>query len=161
LEPQLPKHVKFGVIGRASEEMLRRFGHVPDFNGEEDGIDTTDIAKAFAKLANGRTVLFPGAKDSLRTIQQALNKETKVIDLPVYETEMEENVAPSLAEVLIFTSPSNVDAYFANNLLEPGQQVICIGKSTGKKFDEMNVNYTLPYSPDEIGLAEAVFGLNF
>ncbi len=161
LEPQLPKHVKFGVIGRASEEMLRRFGHVPDFNGEEDGIDTTDIAKAFAKLANGRTVLFPGAKDSLRTIQQALNKETKVIDLPVYETEMEANVAPSLAEVLIFTSPSNVDAYFANNLLEPGQQVICIGKSTGKKFDEMNVNYTLPYSPDEIGLAEAVFGLSF
>ena len=157
----MSKKVKFGVIGRASEEMLRRFGHVPDFNGEEDGIDTQDIAKAFAKLANGSTILFPGAKDSLRTVQQALSKDTKIIDLPVYETEMEEDIAPSLAEVLIFTSPSNVDAYFTKNLLEPGQQVICIGKSTGKKFDEMNVHYTLPYSPDEIGLAEAVFGLNF
>jgi hydroxymethylbilane synthase len=161
LSPQLPKKVKYGVIGRASEEMLRRYGIVPDFNGEEDGIDTQDIAKDFAKLANGSTVLFPGAKDSLRTIQQALNKATKIIDLPVYETEMDENCDPSAAEVLVFTSPSNVDAYFTNNLLEPGQQVICIGKSTGKKFDQMNVNYTLPYSPDEIGLAEAVFGLTY
>jgi hydroxymethylbilane synthase len=149
------------VLGRASEEMLRRFGHVPDFNGEEDGIDTADIAKEFAKIANGSTVLFPGAKDSLRTVQQALSKDTKIIDLTVYETEMEENIPQSLAEVLIFTSPSNVEAYFVNNLLEIGQRVICIGKSTGKKFDEMNVNYTLPYSPDEIGLAEAVFGLNY
>jgi hydroxymethylbilane synthase len=161
LSPQLPKKVKYGVIGRASEEMLRRYGIVPDFNGEEDGIDTQDIAKDFAKLANGSTVLFPGAKDSLRTIQQALNKATKIIDLPVYETEMDENCDPSAAEVLVFTSPSNVDAYFTNNLLEPGQQVICIGKSTGKKFDQMNVTYTLPYSPDEIGLAEAVFGLTY
>ena len=161
LSPQMPKKVKYGVIGRASEEMLRRYGIVPDFNGEEDGIDTQDIAKDFAKLANGSTVLFPGAKDSLRTIQQALNKATKIIDLPVYETEMDENCDPSAAEVLVFTSPSNVDAYFTNNLLEPGQQVICIGKSTGKKFDQMNVNYTLPYSPDEIGLAEAVFGLTY
>jgi hydroxymethylbilane synthase len=161
LAPQLPKKVKYGVIGRASEEMLRRYGIVPDFNGEEDGIDTQDIAKDFAKLANGSTVLFPGAKDSLRTIQQALNKATKIIDLPVYETEMDENCDPSAAEVLVFTSPSNVDAYFTNNLLEPGQQVICIGKSTGKKFDQMNVTYTLPYSPDEIGLAEAVFGLTY
>mgnify|MGYP000141134186 CR=1 FL=1 len=161
LSPQMPKKVKYGVIGRASEEMLRRYGIVPDFNGEEDGIDTQDIAKDFAKLANGSTVLFPGAKDSLRTIQQALNKATKIIDLPVYETEMDENCDPSAAEVLVFTSPSNVDAYFTNNLLEPGQQVICIGKSTGKKFDQMNVTYTLPYSPDEIGLAEAVFGLTY
>lgn len=161
LAPQLSKKVKFGVLGRASEETLRKFGYVPDFNGEEDGIDTADIAKEFAKIAKGTTVLFPGAKDSLRTVQQALSQDTKMIDLPVYETEMEENIAPSLAEVLIFTSPSNVDAYFTQNLLEPGQQVICIGKSTGKKFDEMKVQYTLPYSPDEIGLAEAVFGLNY
>ena len=62
--------------------------------------------------------------------------------------------------MLIFTSPSNVEAYFAQNLLDPEQQVIAIGHSTGKKFDEMGVKYTLPYSPDEIGLAEAVFGID-
>lgn len=159
LEPQLPKKVKFGVLGRASEDMLRRFGKAADFNGESEGIDTADIAKTFARVANGSTVLFPGAKDSLRTVQQELSPDTKIIELPVYETVMEHHVEQSFAEVLIFTSPSNAEAYFATNLLEPGQKVVCIGKSTGKKFEEMGVPYTLPYSPDEIGLAEAVFGL--
>ena len=161
LEPVLPKNVKYGVLGRGSEDALRHFGKAADFNGEIEGIDTSDIAKKFAFVANGTKVLFPGAKDSLRTVQQALNPESKIIELPVYETVMDEDVKQSCAQVLIFTSPSNVEAYFQNNLLEPEQKVICIGKSTGKKFDEMGVKYTLPYSPDEIGLAEAVFGLDF
>jgi uroporphyrinogen-III synthase len=95
----------------------------------------------------------------LRTIQKALSPETKILDLPVYETVMEDRVEPSFADILIFTSPSNVEAYFVLNLIEPEQKVICIGRSTGRRFDEMGMKYTLPYSPDEIGLAEAVFGL--
>ncbi len=161
LQPLLPKAVKFGVLGRASEDTLRRFGKAPHFNGEDEGIDTADIAEKFASVANGLTILFPGAKDSLRTVQKALNADTKIIDLPVYETLMDERVEHSVAEVLIFTSPSNVEAYFLDNLLEPGQKVLCIGKSTGKKFDEMGIAYALPFSPDEVGLAEAFFGLDF
>lgn len=159
LDPQIAKRTKFGVLGRASEETLRRFGRIPDFTGEDEGIDTVEIAKEFAVVASGTKVLFPGAKGSLRTVQQMLSEQTRIIDLPIYETVQETGVEQSLADVLIFTSPSNVEAYFESNLLEPGQKVICIGKSTGKKFDEMGVHYTLPYSPDEIGLAEAVYGL--
>ncbi|MBE7174797.1 MAG: hydroxymethylbilane synthase [Mucilaginibacter polytrichastri] len=157
LQPVLPKKVQFGVMGRGSEDALRRFGHPAAYVGESN--DTSEIAREFAELANGSIVLFPGAKESLRTVQQALSEETKIIDFPVYETVIEDNVSQSYADVLVFTSPSNVDAYFADNLLEPGQKVICIGKSTGKKFDEMGSSYILPFSPDEIGLAEAVFGL--
>jgi hydroxymethylbilane synthase len=161
LEPQLPKKVKFGVLGRGSEDALRQNGRIADFNGEEEGIDTRDIALEFAKIANGSNVLFPIAKGSLKTIQKALSSDTEIIELIVYETVSEENIAQSYAEVLIFTSPSNVDSYFAENLLEPDQQVICIGKTTGQKFDEMGVKYTLPFSPDEMGLAEAVFALDY
>jgi hydroxymethylbilane synthase len=103
--------------------------------------------------------MFPRAQDSLLTIQKSLAADTKVVDLPIYETVMADETDKTYADVLIFTSPSNVDAYFANNLLDPGQKVIAIGSSTGKKFEEMGVAYTLPFSPDEIGLAEAVFGL--
>ncbi|RYX82987.1 hydroxymethylbilane synthase, partial [bacterium] len=95
----------------------------------------------------------------LRTIQGALTSTTKVVDLPIYETVIAEEVDGTTAEVLIFTSPSNVDAYFADNLLDPGQKVIAIGNSTAQKFIEMGIPYTLPYSPDEIGLAEAVYGI--
>ncbi|MES2064406.1 MAG: hydroxymethylbilane synthase [Bacteroidota bacterium] len=157
LSPQFPKKIKFGVMGTGSEDMLRRNGHFADFVGESN--DTADVSADFAELANGTTILFPGADNPMRSIQQGLSAETKIIDLPVYETVLEEEVEPSGADVMVFTSPSNVEAYFADNLLEPGQKVIAIGKSTGKKFDEMGVKYTLPFSPDEVGLAEAVFGI--
>ena len=158
LKPVLPKHVKFGVVGRGSEDALRKYGHLANFVGETG--DITEVAEEFAPLVTGQTVLFPRAQDSLLSIQKSLSADTKVVDLPIYETVIEDEIDQTYAEVLIFTSPSNVDAYFANNLLDPGQKVIAIGNSTGKKFEEMGVQYTLPYSPDEIGLAEAVFGID-
>ncbi|MET1057469.1 MAG: hydroxymethylbilane synthase [Pedobacter sp.] len=158
LKPTLPKHVKFGVVGRGSEDALRKFGHLADFVGETG--DITEVAEVFSPLVKGATVLFPRAQDSLLTIQKSLSADTKVVDLPIYETVIEEDIDQTHADILIFTSPSNVEAYFVDNLLEPGQKVIAIGNSTGKKFDEMGVQYALPYSPDEIGLAEAVFGID-
>jgi hydroxymethylbilane synthase len=158
LEPLFPKKTKFAVMGSGSEDMLRRKGHFVDYTGE--GIDPAEVADEFAKLANGKTVLFPSAENSLRSIQQRLSADTKIIDLPVYETILENDTDASSAEILVFTSPSNVEAYFVNNLIQPDQKVIAIGTSTGKKLDEINVKYTLPYSPDETGLAEAVFGVS-
>lgn len=158
LDPQLPKGVKFGVVGAGSEEMLRRKGIFANYTGV--GNDTAEIAAEFAQLVTaGDTVMFPGAEDSLRSVQKGLPAEVKIIDLPIYETVLEDNVEASGADVLVFTSPSNVDAYFVDNLLDPYQKVIAIGKSTGKKFEEMGVKYVLPFSPDEVGLAEAVFGI--
>lgn len=158
LKPALSKKMKFGVVGRGSEDALRKFGELADYVGESG--DIKEVADDFAALVGGKTVLFPRAQDSLLSIQKSLKEDTKIVDLPIYETVVEDDIDRSSADVLIFTSPSNVDAYFAENLLEPGQQVIAIGNSTGKKFDEMGVTYTLPYSPDEIGLSEAVFGID-
>ncbi len=157
LNPALSKHVRFGVVGRGSEDALRKYGHLADYVGESG--DIKDVGADFAALVKGETVMFPRAQDSLLTIQKSLTEDTKVVDLPIYETVIEDDIDQTHADVLIFTSPSNVDAYFVNNLLDPGQQVIAIGNSTGKKFEEMGVTYSMPYSPDEIGLAEAVFGI--
>ncbi|HWK99986.1 MAG TPA: hydroxymethylbilane synthase [Parapedobacter sp.] len=161
LDPRISKRTKFAVIGRGSEETLRQFGHAPEFSGERLGINMEEIAEEFAKIASGTTVLIPRAKDSLETIQRSLTADTKIINLPVYQTRIDTNVSKSNADVLIFTSPSNVEAYFVDNLVDPGQQIICIGRSTGRKIEELGLPYTLPYSPDEIGLAEAVFGLDY
>ncbi|MFD0942018.1 hydroxymethylbilane synthase [Pedobacter boryungensis] len=158
LNPSLSKKVKFGVVGRGSEDTLRKFGHLADFVGESG--DIKEVADEFARLVDRQTVLFPRAQDSLLSIQKSLGETTKIVDLPIYETVVSDDIDGTTAEVLIFTSPSNVDAYFTDNLLDPEQKVIAIGNSTGKKFDEMGVKCILPYSPDEIGLAEAVFGID-
>ena len=157
LKPEFRKKVQFGVMGAGSEEILRRQGYFADYVGESG--DTAEVAAEFSKLANGSTILFPGSESAMRSIQKGLSAETKIIDLPVYETVLVEEAVASSADVLVFTSPSNVEAYFENNLLEPNQKVVAIGKSTGKKLEEADIKFVLPYSPDEVGLAEAVFGL--
>jgi len=159
LEPRLSKKTKFAVVGRGSEEMLNQYGYAAAYTGQDEGIDTEEIGKVFGEMNPNTTILFPRAKGSLQTIQKQMKEDIKVIDLPVYETVLAENVSKSNAEVLIFTSPSNVDAYFADNLIDPDQKIISIGYSTGRKLEEYGVSFTLPYSPDEIGLSEAVFAL--
>lgn len=161
LKPRLSKKTKFAVVGRGSENALKRQGYTAGFSGEDEGIDTVQIGREFSRIASGATVLFPRAKGSFQTIQKQMPEDVKIIDLPVYETVEIEMAPKSNADVLIFTSPSNVKAYFANNLVDPGQQVISIGYSTGNALKEVGVSYTLPFSPDEIGLAEAVFGLSY
>ncbi|PRD51451.1 hydroxymethylbilane synthase [Sphingobacterium gobiense] len=161
LEPWILKKTKLAVLGRGSEDALRKHGRVADFSGDNLGIKTEDIAKEFAKLVDGQTVFIPRAKDSLMSIQNALTSNTKVIDMPLYETVIQENVDKTNAEVLIFTSPSNVEAYFQEHLIDPGQKIICIGHSTAKAIETMGLNYTLPFTPDEIGLSEAIFGLDY
>src|SRR5690606_17443643 len=161
LEPLILKKTKIAVLGRGSEETLRKFNRTADFTGDHLGINTEGIGSEFAKLVDGQTVLFPRAEGSLQTIRKALTENTKIIDMPIYETVIEEEVDKSNADVLIFTSPSNVEAYFRENLVDPGQKIICIGNSTAKVISEMGLKYTLPYSPDEIGLAEAIFGLDY
>ncbi|MCI0922178.1 hydroxymethylbilane synthase [Sphingobacterium rhinopitheci] len=160
LKPLLLKKTKIGVLGRGSETILRKYGRIADFSGDDLGISTEEIAKEFAKLVDGQTVFIPRAKDSLMSIQNALTAATTVIDMPIYETVVEDNVSASSADVLIFTSPSNVEAYFKENLAEPNQKIICIGYSTAKPIEAMGLSYVLPFSPDEMGLAEAVFGLD-
>lgn len=158
-KPSLGSNTRFGVIGRGSEEKLRQYGRVPSFSGEEHGIDMEAVAQAFARIADGQTVLIPRAQDTLGTMRSFLTPATKVLDIPVYATEAVAEVAPSTAAILIFTSPSNVRAYFAKNTLTSDQQIICIGHASGKEVQALGYDFLLPATPDEIGLAEAVFGL--
>lgn len=159
LNPVLSDKTRFAVIGRGSEEVLRQYGYVPAFSGENEGIEMEEVALRFAKMASGTKVLIPRAKDTLGTMKKPLTEIADVIDIPVYETVLLKELASSEAEVLIFTSPSNVEAYFAYNKLAAGQQIICIGHASARKVSEFGFEYTLPATPDEIGLAEAVFGL--
>ncbi|MFZ4263349.1 hydroxymethylbilane synthase [Sphingobacterium sp. HJSM2_6] len=161
LEPLILKKTKIAVLGRGSESTLRKFNRIADFSGDDLGIETADIAQEFSKLVDGKTVLIPRAEGSLMTIQKSLTENTKVIDMPIYETVIEEQVDKTNAEVMIFTSPSNVEAYFKENLADPGQKIICIGHSTAKAIEALGLTYTLPFSPDEMGLTEAIFGLNY
>ena len=149
---------KFGVIGKSTEQELRKHNRNAAFVGSVP--DTKVVGKKFAKTVGDQTVLFPQAKGGLRTIQQQFEDATKLTDLVVYETVKKENATLPDAEVLVFTSPSNVESFFEKGKISASQKVIAIGKSTEKKLLEYKIeNCLLPASFDEVGLAEAVFGI--
>lgn len=156
--PELKSKTKFGVIGKSTEQALKKFNKNAAFVGSVN--DTQVVGKKFAKTVGTETVLFPQAKGGLRTIQQQFTDSSKLTDLPVYETVKKENFSLPEAQVLVFTSPSNVTSFFEKQKISDKQKVIAIGKSTEKKLNEYGVtDCILPVSFDEVGLAEAVFGL--
>ncbi|MGZ4049353.1 MAG: uroporphyrinogen-III synthase, partial [Bacteroidia bacterium] len=156
--PELKPKTKFGVIGKSTEQELKKYNKNAAFVGSVN--DTKVVGKKFAKTVGEETVLFPQAKGGLRTIQQQFEDSSKLMDLVVYETTKKENAKLPDAEVLVFTSPSNVDSFFEKGKISADQKVIAIGKSTEKKLIEHGVkNCLLPASFDEVGLAEVVFSI--
>lgn len=157
-EPDLKTKTKFGVIGKSTELVLKRFGRNAAFVGSVN--DTKVVAQKFAKAVGEETVLFPQAKGGLRTIQQQFTNKEKLVDLSVYETVKKKDQKIPDAQVLVFTSPSNVDSFFEKGKIKAEQKVIAIGNSTAKKLKEHGVEKcVLPVSFDEVGLTEAVFGI--
>lgn len=156
--PQLKPKTKFGVIGKSTEQTLKHYDRNAAFVGSIN--DTKIVGKKFAKTVGDESVLFPQAKGGLRTIQQQFENINQLTDIIVYETIKKENHTLPAAEIVVFTSPSNVTSFFEKWNLSPKQKVIAIGKSTEKKLAEFDIiNCILPVTFDETGLAEAVFGL--
>lgn len=157
---QNPKleNVKFGCIGTSTSAELRQFGKRADFIGQSTDIKL--VGKQFSSKVGNSKVLFPIARGSMQSIQWQMVKRDNVINLEVYATLKHSVEISSDYEVLIFTSPSNVEAYFEKNTIHPHQKVIAMGESTGKALEKLKFKkYTMPKSFDDLGLVQAVLGL--
>ena len=150
---------RFACVGKSTAEALRKFGHRADFIG--GSTDTRLTGKQFAALIGDARVLFPQAKGSLRSVQQQSVKKGQAIDLVVYETILKNDTPVDPASIYVFTSPSNVEAYFAKNTLPASVKVIAMGHATRSALREQGVQHPhLPDAFDEAGLSRAVFGLS-
>lgn len=108
-QPQLGQQ-KIAAIGAATAHTISHY-HTIDFVGSSS--DITDSAYRFAEVLGNQTVLFPIATDSLKHVQSVLPAH-QVIDLPVYTTSEMEAAVPA-SDVYVFSSPSNVRAFFKCN----------------------------------------------
>jgi hydroxymethylbilane synthase len=158
-KPISEKKIKFAVVGQGTADELRQYGCRADFIGTST--DTQLIGKKFASMVKGtEKVLFPQAKGSLRSIQKQFVKADQVIDVTVYETIKHPSDKLPEADIVLFTSPSNVDAFFEKHRINAGQKVIAMGGATGKALEHKGVKrYTLPPSFDDLGLIKAVMSV--
>jgi len=147
---------KFACVGKATSEALRRYDKRAEFIGAST--DTKMIGKQFAAKAGSEKVLFPQAKGSLRSVQQQFVKSDQVVDLVVYETIKKNSGQAPEAQILVFTSPSNVDAWFEVFKVNKTQHVIAMGDATEhtlRKHGVIMISKTDSF--DEAGLARAIF----
>lgn len=159
-QPSIGK-VKIGCVGKSTAQELRQYGMRADFIGQST--DTKLIGKQFASITGNSKVLFPIAKESLMSIQNQLTKKENAINLPVYATlKHSYTVAPD-TNIIIFTSPSNVEAFFESNTFGAMMKAVAMGDATRsallrKKVKEADI--TLATSFDDLGLFRAVLHFN-
>ena len=154
-QPEVNPDVKYGVMSSVSAEYLAEFNKKADFIGQ--GVDVTQIAKDFAEFIKDDTVLFPQAIDSLQTIQRQLSFTNICHNLFVYKTSLRVDFEIPPTALLVFTSPSNAQAYFEKYKLVKDQKVVAIGSTTHSKLKNYGVkNIGLPSSFDEAGLLAAI-----
>jgi hydroxymethylbilane synthase len=147
----LRSHIDIGnakdlaCIGAKTAELLTEMGFTPSFVGTESG-SPEEVAEAFKAWCNGRHVLFPTSDRSLKTISGRFSVDQKE-EIVVYKTVVT-TTDISACDVYVFSSPSNVEGYFEQNVLPPNSDVIAWGKSTKKALETrgIKVNYTLIHS---------------
>lgn len=155
-QTKLQPGIKIAAVGKATSDELRKYNLRADFIG--GGNDTRITAKQFAAVAGRGTVLFPQAKGSMKTVQQHL-PAAKVIDLVVYETISRPTDDLPECDILVFTSPSNVEAYCAKKKITAKQKVVAMGHATASTLKEKGIiSFRSPATFDDAGLAQAVFG---
>ena len=148
---------KIGAISKATAQIIRQAGFVCDFIGYST--DTALTGKQFAGVAGRAKVIFPVAKGSLRTVQKQL-PAINAVDLVVYETV---NLVKELPEfdLPVFTSPSNVDAYFHVNPSARFHAAVAMGGAPASRLKHYGVrNIQQPDAFDDLGLVTAVMRLS-
>jgi uroporphyrinogen-III synthase len=149
----LPK-VRWACIGNATAESLQRYGIVPDFIGTGDPTSTATTFRAFAE---NQLVLFAGARNARETLLQNLALYTTCSQLAVYDNQVKTQVSASNADLLVFTSPFNANAYFSQHPLLPDQKLIAIGTSTAGCLNEWGYHdLMIPEQPSEAALAALI-----
>jgi uroporphyrinogen-III synthase len=124
----LPQGAQLAAIGDSTANALIDRGLHPNFVGK-DSTDPDQTALDFAAWSGTRTVLIPQSDRSNKTIEKHLNSD-KIIPLVVYKTVLKPLPINPFPDVLIFSSPSNAEAYFSANKFHSNQQVIAFGKTT-------------------------------
>lgn len=153
------KTKKIGCISHSTAEYLEKYGISPHFVGQ--GNDVTEIGKKFSELCANQKVIFPCSESSLRSVESIVDSLAHTIHFPVYKTIEKPQTFSLTFDYVVFTSPSNVRAFFKTNNISSHTKIIAIGESTKKELLKHSIiqsNIILPVAFDEVAIAGSIFG---
>lgn len=144
---------KWAAMGAGTAKALVERGIAAHFigNGHPE-----QVAAAFVRVAEHQTVLFPRAQQSKQSIQQLLAGRIQDIDLIVYENKARKNFSIPECQVLVFTSPLNVEAYVGKYPIKSSQKIVAIGNTTASGIRRLGYEVMVAESATEAALLEAI-----
>ncbi len=139
----ISEDVAIACVGNKTAELLESLSYDVAFRGKKSG-EPKVVAEEFKVWLEGRRtsvlsrqaqddalsprVLFPISNRSLKTISGEIAEDQKE-EVVVYSTEIVGRQV-GVNDVYVFTSPSNVEGFFIDNVISEGAKVIAWGKST-------------------------------
>lgn len=138
-----------------AEAVRRRLGREPDFTGHSE--DSEEAIREFVgRLGPKETVTVAQGELSRRRFRGLL-PESRLREWTFYSNEPDPPPIPSEADYLLFTSPSNAEAYLSRHKRGADQRVVAIGRTTFGRLRELgHGDALLSEEPSEKGLWEAV-----
>ena len=114
------------------------------------------IASAFeAQLHSDSITCFIRAEHSLDSIKTHL-KRTEDFSIPVYRNTLIEVIPIQKFDILIFTSPMNVDAWMKQRTIT-NEKIITIGNTTGSYLKSKGIrDVIIAEAPSEVSLADCL-----
>jgi hydroxymethylbilane synthase len=155
IKENLRTDVKIAAINHGTAQAIYELGFKVDFTGK--GSDLKIIANNFDDIGSGK-IVFLQAKKSMKSIEGNLLKNTNVVSLIVYDNIPKSEISLKREDLLIFTSPLSVEAYFSKYKVENYQKIISIGKTTTKKMKEFLLeNIKTAFEPANWCIVDEVF----
>lgn len=140
------KNYKIACVGEATARHLAQLKIEANFIGKQAGAPYL-VAENFKKIITTEKVLFPISNRSKKSISRALSAKN-VVERVVYKTELKNIEFKEQFDILVFTSPSNLESFLQKNKISKKQKIIAWGTTTKNYLESqnINVNYTLEKS---------------
>lgn len=153
----LPINCRLAAMGEGTARVLSERDYTCQFIGNGN---PKEVASNFLSQARGQRVIFARASNSRQSVQLLIEKEIEIVDLVVYQNQQKKDFNIPPCEILVFTSPMNVAAYFAKYMLDQSAKILAIGETTGAALRKAGVKKVyVPDAPGEKALANQVVQL--
>ena len=157
-EGMLAAQTKIAVLGSGTLAALKQYGIQPEFIGNDE--DPSSVGAQFLDLAKNKTIIFPCAENSLRSVQMQLENKATVYDIPVYRTLDKENNQTIDAAIWVLTSPSSANA-LKSQIKQSKGVFVAMGQSTANALKQIGIMdvHIAPFTSMQ-ALSDIVCGIN-
>jgi uroporphyrinogen-III synthase len=150
---------KHAALGEGTARIFRESGAEPYFVGASP--QPSEVMKEFvAFISNDEQVVQARGETSFERLREVLPAE-RIIDWPFYRSIAKTDLDELNADIYIFTSPSNAEAYLNLHAIDHNATVIVFGQSTKKAVEKYTTARVLiTDQPGEESVLDTIKGLS-